>query len=144
MPQKAPVGILIIDPQLEGLEQGHDGLDDPVSPHVLNQAALYRYHPVGALLVHARDGVAPLVHRQHGMHLAAVVQGIVHAQDGLHGAKLPQELLHPALLERQLLPVAKPGQLAAAAAGGYGTVEADIALGDRRILHGENSFCVSE
>jgi len=79
MPQKAPMGIFIINAQLEGRQQLHDRLDHPIRPFILDQAMLHRHYPMGTRRIHAGDRHSPLVHREHRVNLVAVMKGVLHA-----------------------------------------------------------------
>ena len=141
VPQKAPVSVFIINAQLVAGEHPHDGLDDAVSPLILNEAVLHRDNVVGPHGIYAGDGLFLPVRGDDGMHLVAVMVRILHAEDGLHRAELAQQLLDLALLVLQLLGVGQVAKLASAAAGGDGTMRRWFRLAGC-IVHGERLlFC---
>ena len=67
------MGHLIIGKQLEAFHQSSDGANDLIRFRILDQAVIYRYDSMGAVLIHPGNDLLISCQRKGGGNLVAVV-----------------------------------------------------------------------
>ena len=84
MAEEALLGHLIIGKQLEAFHQPSDGANDLIRFRILDQAVIYRYDSMGAVLIHPGNDLLISCQRKGGGNLVAVVIRDFHTDDRLY------------------------------------------------------------